>query len=119
LISFAPWTVGPRGSYTTRCSTDLATDTSALNDTLAGSFTIQVHNAGVLSILAPTGTVPKNSEQVVKYLPPHLHILQKTLITLMFTISVTFLITLLLNNRFNFFKELGIFLLDKIEKRIP
>ncbi|MEO0093489.1 MAG: C25 family cysteine peptidase [candidate division WOR-3 bacterium] len=60
-IPFAPWLVGPRGNYTTRCSTGMSPDTNALNDTLSGSFTIRVHDVGVTEILAPIGVVALNS----------------------------------------------------------
>jgi subtilisin family serine protease len=59
-VPFAPWTVGPRGNYTARCSTELSPDTSALNDTLSSSFSIIVHDVGVTQILAPRGVVALN-----------------------------------------------------------
>jgi hypothetical protein len=60
-VPFAPWTVGPTGNYTARCSTELSPDTNALNDTLSASFNIQVHDVGTTEILGPKGLVVLNS----------------------------------------------------------
>jgi Peptidase family C25/Secretion system C-terminal sorting domain/Propeptide_C25 len=60
-VSFAPWTVGPRGNYTTQCTTMIANDINPVNDTLSGSFNIIVHDVGATQILAPKGLVVINS----------------------------------------------------------
>ncbi len=54
-IDFNPWTVGPRGSYVTRCSTYLAADMVHSNDTTGGAFNVIVHNVGMVEIIQPTG----------------------------------------------------------------
>ncbi|MEO0075448.1 MAG: T9SS type A sorting domain-containing protein, partial [candidate division WOR-3 bacterium] len=41
-IDFASWTVGPRGDYTAKCSTELSTDMFSANDKKEVSFTIVV-----------------------------------------------------------------------------
>jgi len=56
-INFDPWTVGPRGGYTTKCSTRLAIDQARVNDTLSGSFTIEVHDYSATTITSPTSPV--------------------------------------------------------------
>ncbi|HTW92854.1 MAG TPA: CARDB domain-containing protein [bacterium] len=57
LVSFANWTAGQRGTYATRCSTNLTGDQVHVNDTLSGSVTVRVTDVGVAAIIAPTGTV--------------------------------------------------------------
>jgi hypothetical protein len=49
-ITFDPWTAGPRGSYTTKCSTALAGDQVNSNNELFGNFILQVHDVGVTTI---------------------------------------------------------------------
>ncbi|MDH5185582.1 MAG: M6 family metalloprotease domain-containing protein, partial [candidate division WOR-3 bacterium] len=60
-VSFNNWTAGQRGSYTTRCSTALTGDVNTSNDWQDSSFIVDVHDAGVIDIVAPTGLVAKNS----------------------------------------------------------
>ncbi|MDH5683306.1 MAG: T9SS type A sorting domain-containing protein, partial [candidate division WOR-3 bacterium] len=60
-VSFAAWTVGPRGNYTTRCSTEVNPDTNRANDAVSDSFRIIVHDVATLEILAPRGVIQANS----------------------------------------------------------
>jgi len=53
VVSFGSWPVGPRGFYTTACSTMLAGDQRTANDKLTGSFSVRVHDAAALAILSP------------------------------------------------------------------
>jgi uncharacterized delta-60 repeat protein len=62
VIVFDPWIVGPRGTYTTRCSTGLINDMIAINDTLIRSFNVIVHNVGVTEILQPGGTIDSTGQ---------------------------------------------------------
>lgn len=57
-VNFPVWT-GVRGNYTTRCSTYLAGEIDNTNDTLSGSFTLIVHDVGVVSITEPADTVDR------------------------------------------------------------
>ncbi len=59
-VTFPAWTVGPRGTYATVCSTQLATDMYRGNDRMAGTTTIRVQDVSPTAILAPTGTVALN-----------------------------------------------------------
>ena len=59
-VTFPLWTVGPRGSYATLCSTKLTTDMYWGNDRMAGTVTIRVQDVGATAIVAPAGTVPTN-----------------------------------------------------------
>jgi hypothetical protein len=61
-VNFPTW-APIRGTYTTRCSTYLAGDVNHNNDTLSGTVTVRVLDVGVLTILAPSGTI--DSEAVV------------------------------------------------------
>ena len=45
-IDFASWTVGPRGNYTTKCSTGLVTDIVPTNDKQNDAFTVIGHEVG-------------------------------------------------------------------------
>ncbi|UCG41930.1 MAG: hypothetical protein JSU73_08550, partial [candidate division WOR-3 bacterium] len=56
-VSFSDWTVGPRGSYTTACSTMLDGDRVESNNRATGGFTLRVRDVGALAILAPAGVV--------------------------------------------------------------
>ncbi|HTW92853.1 MAG TPA: CARDB domain-containing protein [bacterium] len=57
LVSFANWTAGQRGTYATRCSTNLTGDQVHTNDTLSGTVTVRVIDVGVTAIVAPPDTV--------------------------------------------------------------
>ncbi|MCS7258566.1 MAG: hypothetical protein NZ601_04290 [candidate division WOR-3 bacterium] len=57
-VSFSLWT-GIRGLYTTRCSSALIGDIFSVNDTLSGSFTLQVRDVGVVAIVAPADTIER------------------------------------------------------------
>jgi len=57
---FLPWQAIQIGTHSTRCTTALASDMVPVNNAASGSVTVQVGviaNAGVIQILAPTGTV--------------------------------------------------------------
>ncbi len=57
VVNFANWTASPRGTFATRCSVYLAGDERPANDTVSGSVTVLVTDAGVVRIVAPAGTV--------------------------------------------------------------
>lgn len=57
---FLPWLAIQIGTHSTRCTTALASDMVPVNNAASGLVTVQVGviaNAGVIQILAPTGTV--------------------------------------------------------------
>ncbi len=56
VLAFAPWNATQRGTHTTRCSTALSGDVIPANDTLSGSVTVRVRDAGVAGINKPVGT---------------------------------------------------------------
>gem|GEM_PF-1098383 len=56
-VNFPSWTVVQRGFHTTRCSTALAGDVNAANDTLSDSVIVRVRDVGVTQIIAPFGTI--------------------------------------------------------------
>ena len=60
-ISFSAWNIGPRGNYTTRCSTALTGDQISANNKLDSSFVVRVHDVGVVSISSPPASVDSNS----------------------------------------------------------
>jgi hypothetical protein len=55
-VSFADWTAGPRGTHAVRCSTGLAGDQNHSDDTVSGTVTVWVTDAGVVGINKPAGT---------------------------------------------------------------
>jgi hypothetical protein len=55
-VNFPFWTP-VRGTYVTSCSTNLTGDVNPNNDTLTGTCTIEVQDAGVTQIIAPTGAI--------------------------------------------------------------
>jgi hypothetical protein len=55
-LSFSNWLAAP-GSYTTRCSTFLATDINHDNDMVSSGFLVLRPDVGVTAILAPRDTV--------------------------------------------------------------
>ncbi len=57
VVTFSPWTAQQRGNLAVRCSTALAGDQVASNNLVTGSVTVNVTDAGVVSVLAPTGAV--------------------------------------------------------------
>ncbi|MEO0115474.1 MAG: T9SS type A sorting domain-containing protein [candidate division WOR-3 bacterium] len=61
LINFAPWTIGPRGNYTTRCSTALVGDQITANNWRDSSFVVRVHDVGVVDISSPPSSVDSNT----------------------------------------------------------
>jgi hypothetical protein len=54
-VTFPDWTALERGSLTVSCSTGYADDHNPANDRRTGSVFIQVLDAGVTALLAPTG----------------------------------------------------------------
>lgn len=60
-ITFTAWNIGPRGNYTTRCTTALTGDQVRANDKLDSSFIVRVHDVGVASITSPPAAVDSNS----------------------------------------------------------
>lgn len=52
-VSFDPWPCGPRGAYTTACTTRLDTDMATANDRQTGSFAVNVHDAAAAAIISP------------------------------------------------------------------
>lgn len=55
-VSFATWTASPGGTYPVRCSTGLATDQVADNDTLSGAVVVAARvDVGVVGINQPQG----------------------------------------------------------------
>jgi hypothetical protein len=56
-VSFTNWTIGPRGTWSTACSTRLPGDNNPGNDRVTGSFLVRVRDAAAYSILAPVGPV--------------------------------------------------------------
>ncbi len=52
-VAFAGWTAPRRGSFTTRCTTLLAGDMAADNNSLDGLVRVAVHDVGVVGFLAP------------------------------------------------------------------
>jgi hypothetical protein len=59
-LDFRTWAATP-GNYTGKCSTGLATDADRSNDTLSAAFVVVRHDVGVISILAPSGTVQQGN----------------------------------------------------------
>jgi len=57
VVSFTNWTATQRGTHATRCSTALSGDQVHSNDTMSGTVTVRVLNAGVTTIVAPPDTV--------------------------------------------------------------
>jgi Secretion system C-terminal sorting domain len=55
-VNFSVWQP-VRGTYSTRCTTNLTGDMYRANDTLNGSFTVRVRDVGVTAIEVPTGTI--------------------------------------------------------------
>ncbi|MDH5683003.1 MAG: T9SS type A sorting domain-containing protein [candidate division WOR-3 bacterium] len=55
-VNFPVW-VPTRGTHTTRCSTFLAGDVEPRNDTMSGSVTVRVRDAGVMMIVAPNDSM--------------------------------------------------------------
>jgi len=56
-IQFSPWTIGPRGNYSVRCSTNLIGDQVVNNNWRDSSFIVRVHDVGVVSISSPPASV--------------------------------------------------------------
>uniref|UniRef100_A0A7C4GG43 T9SS type A sorting domain-containing protein n=1 Tax=candidate division WOR-3 bacterium TaxID=2052148 RepID=A0A7C4GG43_UNCW3 len=66
LVDFANWTCGARGSYTTACSTRLATDQNPNNDRLTGSFSVRVRDAAAVAVVAPAASVDSGTMSPVR-----------------------------------------------------
>jgi hypothetical protein len=56
-VSFAAWTALQRGTFATRCTTLLAGDMVSANNVQTGSVSVDVRDAEVVSIVAPSGTM--------------------------------------------------------------
>ncbi len=63
-VNFPSWTP-IRGTYTTRCSTYLASDAIKSNDTLSGWVKVQTKDIEVVAIEHPVGTVDSTSTPIV------------------------------------------------------
>jgi hypothetical protein len=63
-IDFASWTIGPRGSYTAKCSTYLTTDMYPENDIVSALFNIDVRDVGTISIIQPVRE-PDSTETII------------------------------------------------------
>jgi len=61
VIDFDTWSIGQRGTYLTRCSTYLVTDTFKTNNVISGSFNLIVHDIGITEIIEPSGIVDSTS----------------------------------------------------------
>ncbi len=57
-VNFASWTALQRGALATRCTTMLAADMVAANDTVLGTVYVAVRDVGVTQIVSPSGMVP-------------------------------------------------------------
>ncbi len=57
IIEFTPW-IGPRGNYTTKCSTQLTNDIHPNNDKQTGTFSIRVRDCGVVEFVIPYDNIP-------------------------------------------------------------
>ncbi|MEO0112277.1 MAG: C25 family cysteine peptidase, partial [candidate division WOR-3 bacterium] len=63
-VNFAFWQVGLRGDYLATCSLNLSGDRNPDNDKLDTTFTVQVKDIGILSILSPKGII--DSGNIIK-----------------------------------------------------
>ncbi|MEO0085908.1 MAG: C25 family cysteine peptidase [candidate division WOR-3 bacterium] len=66
LVNFNDWTCGPRGSYTTACSTQLATDQNPGNNRVTGSFSVRVRDAAAVAVVAPGAAVDSGTMTPVR-----------------------------------------------------
>ncbi len=66
LVEFNPWTIEPRGNYTTKCSTYLATDMVLNNNTMNDSFKVQVKDYAVTLVSEPFNPVDSGSVALPK-----------------------------------------------------
>jgi hypothetical protein len=58
VILFDPWILNfSRGTWATKCTTTLISDSNPANNTQTGSTTVRVFDAGCVQIVAPTGTL--------------------------------------------------------------
>ena len=55
--TFPAYSDWPRGAFSVTCSTELVGDGTPANDKATGDVTVNVHDVGVSTLLAPTGTV--------------------------------------------------------------
>jgi hypothetical protein len=56
-VSFTGWTATARGAQAVRCSTGLAADQNAANDTMTRTVTVRVTDVGVKALVAPADSV--------------------------------------------------------------
>lgn len=77
LVNFDPWVCGPRGSYTTACSTMLNGDMSPGNNKKTGSFNVVVHDISAQQILSPPAQCDSGSLVPVKVVVANLGSVQE------------------------------------------
>jgi len=65
-VNFSDWPCGPRGNYSSACSTALPTDMRPANDRITGSFNILVHDIAAREILAPGAQVDSGAQVEVR-----------------------------------------------------
>jgi YVTN family beta-propeller protein len=66
IIEFDSMVVGPRGTYTTRCSTYIADDVNPSDNVKRDSFRIGVHDVGVGEIMHPVANIDSTRKTPVK-----------------------------------------------------
>lgn len=66
LVNFDDWPCGPRGSYTTACSTQLGADQNPGNDRATGSFSVRVRDAAAVAVVAPAASVDSGTMTPVR-----------------------------------------------------
>ncbi|MEO0020008.1 MAG: C25 family cysteine peptidase [candidate division WOR-3 bacterium] len=66
LVSFTDWSCGPRGNYTTACSTALAGDMQPANNRIGGSFSVIIHDIAATGIVRPGAQVDSGGQVDVK-----------------------------------------------------
>jgi hypothetical protein len=60
-VEFDPWTIEPRGNYTTKCSTYLASDMVSTNNSLNDSFIVRIKDYAVTLVSEPYNPVDSGS----------------------------------------------------------
>lgn len=66
IVNFSNWTCGPRGTYSTACSTALTTDMQPSNNRLSGSFNLIVHDIASREIIQPGTQVDSGGQAEVE-----------------------------------------------------